>query len=77
MTIILAPEQPSGWPRDTAPPFTSTFSGSSSSSFILARATTENASLSSQKSISEFSSPALANALGIALEGAVVNHSGA
>ena len=39
--------------------------------------TTENASLSSQKSIWLMSSPAFSTALGTAKEGEVVNHSGA
>jgi len=43
---------------------------------MFAKPTTENASLNSKKSTSEISTPAFANALGSAFEGATVNHSG-
>ena len=51
VTRILAPEHPKGWPNDTAPPFTLTISGFISRIFRFANATTEKASLISNKSI--------------------------
>ena len=48
---MRAPEAPIGWPSATAPPCTLTFFGSSPSSWLLAMATTANASLISQRSI--------------------------
>jgi len=43
---------------------------------LFAKPTTEKASLNSKKSISEISRPAFLRAIGKALDGAVVNHSG-
>ena len=60
----------------TAPPRILTLAGSNSSFCSFIRATTEKASLISKRSMSLMLRPALAIALGIALEGAVVNHSG-
>ena len=71
--IILAPDTPRGCPSETAPPFTLTRSFLRFNIFILAKATTENASLISNKSIFPMLKPALSNAFGIAKEG-VVNY---
>ena len=54
VTTILDPEDPRGCPKDTAPPLTLTISGLISNNFMLAKPTTENASLSSKKSTSDF-----------------------
>lgn len=51
LRTILAPLIPIGCPKATAPPLTFIFSSPISSSFILARAVAENASLTSKKSI--------------------------
>ena len=45
VTIILQPELPSGCPKATAPPFTFTLVASSFKAWLLAKATTEKASL--------------------------------
>ena len=76
VTIILAPEHPSGWPNETAPPFTFTLSLSNPKILAFAKPTTEKASLNSKKSTSEIEIPALSNAFGNAFAGAVVNHLG-
>src|SRR5690606_18786153 len=76
VTTMRAPEAPSGWPSETAPPLTFTRSAERSSSLLLAMATTENASLISKKSTSSMVMPARSSARGIALAGDVVNHSG-
>ncbi len=76
MTIILDPELPSGCPNATAPPFTFTLDASNPKILLLARPTTEKASLNSKKSISDISSPAFLRAIGKALAGAVVKFSG-
>eukprot|EP01083_Nonionella_stella_P064594 168527_1 len=80
VTIIRDPELPRGWPSETAPPKTLTFSGRNPRSFMLAKATTENASFISKKSLAPSvlsDSPAHSRARGIAKDGAVVNFSGA
>ena len=76
VTIILAPELPRGCPNETAPPFTFTLDSSKPKILLLAKPTTEKASLNSKKSISETSKPAFLRAIGNAFAGAVVNHSG-
>ena len=76
VTTILAPEQPRGWPKDTAPPFTFILSFGNPNICALAKPTTEKASLNSKKSTSESVNPALSNAFGNAFAGAVVNHFG-
>jgi hypothetical protein len=48
VTTILAPEQPNGCPKDTAPPFTFIFSLDKPNIFAFAIPTTENASLNSK-----------------------------
>ena len=48
----LDPDCPIAWPNATAPPFTFTFSGSSPSSRVTAKAATENASFNSTRSTS-------------------------
>mmetsp|Transcript_15030 Transcript_15030/g.28600 ORF Transcript_15030/g.28600 Transcript_15030/m.28600 type:complete len:223 (+) Transcript_15030:372-1040(+) len=73
VTRMRAPEQPIGWPRPTAPPLTFTLDASRPRSLLLARDTTEKASLISQKSTSVTDTPARSRAIGMALEGAVVN----
>mmetsp|Transcript_37237 Transcript_37237/g.105112 ORF Transcript_37237/g.105112 Transcript_37237/m.105112 type:complete len:241 (+) Transcript_37237:128-850(+) len=72
-----APDMPMGCPRATAPPWTFTVSGLRPRSFMLARATTANASFTSCSSMSEATRPARATAIGTALAGAVVNLTGA
>ena len=76
VTTIRAPEHPNGWPSETAPPCILTFSGESPNNFILAKPTTEKASLNSKRSIAACGRLALAKALGNAFAGAVVNHCG-
>ena len=76
VTIILAPEQPRGCPKETAPPFTFIVSLSKPKIFALAKPTTEKASLNSKKSTSATDKPTLSNAFGKAFAGAVVNHFG-
>ena len=48
VTTTLDPELPSGCPKETAPPFTSTFSGSNPKILVLAKPTTEKAWFNSQ-----------------------------
>ena len=74
---MRAPEQPKGWPNETAPPFTFTFAASNFIFCIFTIPTVENASFNSKKWISFNVNPAFATAFGTAIEGAVVNHSGA
>ena len=73
---MRAPEAPIGWPRATAPPRTFSFSCAIPRSRMQASATTANASLISNRSMSATVSPARSSALRIAATGAVVNHSG-
>ena len=56
---ILAPDTPSGCPKETAPPLTLTFSLVKLRIFIFAKPTTEKASFSSKKSTSSIEIPAL------------------
>ncbi len=76
VTSILAPDAPNGCPSATAPPFIFTLLASKPSNLLLTKATTENASLSSNASTSAIVHPALSSAIGIALAGAVVKNSG-
>lgn len=68
---------PIGWPRETPPPLTLTLLLSKPRSLMLTRATTEKASLTSQKSISSILRPALFKATGIARAGARGKSTGA
>src|SRR5450759_3930177 len=68
------PDEPIGWPRATAPPFTFTLFGSSPRSAMNAIATTANASFTSKRSIWESGIPAFSAAFRAAATGAVVNH---
>jgi Kef-type K+ transport system membrane component KefB len=61
VVVILAPEQPSGWPIAIAPPFTLTSSGSSLSSSMTAMACAANASLTSARPRLSLCHPALAS----------------
>ena len=76
VTIILAPEQPSGWPLAQAPPKTFNFSIGIFKILLLTRDTTAKASLISKKSISSWVLPASFKAFGIAKDGAVVKWAG-
>ena len=73
---MRAPEAPSGWPSETAPPYTLVWAAVIPSKSTLTRPTTLKASLSSKKSMSLTEIPARLAARGTALAGAVVNHSG-
>jgi Kef-type K+ transport system membrane component KefB len=61
VVVILAPEQPSGWPMAIAPPLTLTRSGSSLSSSMTAMACAANASLTSTRPRASACQPALAS----------------
>ncbi len=61
--VIIAPVAPSGWPSAIAPPLTLTFSCGTPVSFMNFMTTAANASLTSNRSMSSKSSPALASAL--------------
>jgi Kef-type K+ transport system membrane component KefB len=61
VVVILAPEQPSGWPIAIAPPFTLTSSGSSLSSSMTAMACAANASFTSARPRLSGRHPALAS----------------
>src|ERR1700749_4957541 len=64
--IKIEPVAPIGWPRAIAPPLTLTFSRSSFRSRMNFSATTEKASLISQRSMSSTVRPALASTLRLA-----------
>src|SRR5262249_36176520 len=68
-----APEQPIGWPSDTAPPCTFTVSGSSPCSFAAAMVTPEKASLISYRSQSRGLVLVRSYSLASACTGAIVN----
>mmetsp|Transcript_13831 Transcript_13831/g.45134 ORF Transcript_13831/g.45134 Transcript_13831/m.45134 type:complete len:201 (-) Transcript_13831:620-1222(-) len=74
---MRAPEQPIGWPRDTAPPRALTAERSAPRSFAFASATTEKASLISCASTASGATPAWSSALGTARAGATVKSTGA
>ena len=75
VTRILAPEQPNGCPRETAPPLMFTLSGDRFKILMFASPTTLKASFNSKTSISLVVRFALFNAFVIDSEGAVVNRS--
>jgi len=69
VAVILAPVQPSGWPRAIAPPLGLTFSAGIPKCLMQYKAWLANASLISNMSISANVSPALLTASGIAKAG--------
>mmetsp|Transcript_38828 Transcript_38828/g.86766 ORF Transcript_38828/g.86766 Transcript_38828/m.86766 type:complete len:247 (-) Transcript_38828:508-1248(-) len=71
------PVMPKGWPIAMAPPFTLSFAGSIPSARWFASATTENASLSSHRSMSSTVRPCLSSSLGTATDGPMPITSGA
>jgi len=76
VVVILAPEQPSGWPMAIAPPFTLTSSGSSLSSSMTATAWAAKASLTSTRPRSSACQPARASSRVIAGTGPIPMKSG-
>ena len=76
VVVILAPDAPRGWPSATAPPCMFILSSLRPKSFMLARATTLNASLISKASTASLETLAWSSALGMAREGEVVNFDG-
>ena len=73
---MRAPEQPIGWPRATAPPWTFTVDGSRSSSFMFASATAEKASLTSWYWMSYIVMPDRVRSFSTALAGAMAKSIG-
>ena len=71
VTIMRAPVQPIGWPSEQPEPFTFTRSGSRPRVCTAATVTDAKASLISHESTSEIDTPALARALGMAIDGAM------